>query len=400
MLEREKYLKTLASYAEKPLIKVLTGVRRCGKSTILQSFAEKLISGGIKKQQIISLNFEDLALEPLKNYRALHDYLISKIKDDNTPYFVFLDEIQEVESFERVVNSLHLRKNVDIYITGSNAFFMSGELSTLLSGRYIEIPIFPLSFSEFKNAYKELSKNDLYNKYITQGAMPYLINRENSYKEIRDYYGGIYNTVLLKDVVARKKISAPDILEKVVKFLAGNIGSLNSTKKIADTLTSFGRKISVNTLESYISALIDSLLFYKVSRFDIKGKEHLKTIDKYYIADLGFRNYLLGNERDNFGFVLENVIYLELLHRGYKVSVGKIGQKEIDFVAVSELGQVEYYQVALSIRENDVFEREIFPLTDVKDNYPKFLLHLDPDSNSVHKGIKILNALEWLEVVC
>ncbi len=396
MMEREKYLKTLASYAEKPLIKVLTGVRRCGKSTILLGFAEKLISGGIKKQQIISLNFEDLALEPLKNYRALYDYLISKITDDNTQYYVFLDEIQEVDGFERVVNSLHLRKNVDIYITGSNAFFMSGELSTLLSGRYIEIPIFPLSFSEFKNAYKELPKNDLYNKYITQGAMPYLINRENSYKEIRDYYGGIYNTVLLKDVVARKKISAPDILEKVVKFLAGNIGSLNSTKKIADTLTSFGRKISVNTLESYISALIDSLLFYKVSRFDIKGKEHLKTIDKYYIADLGFRNYLLGNERDNFGFVLENVIYLELLHRGYKVSVGKIGQKEIDFVAVSELGQVEYYQVALSIRESDVFEREISALTDIKDNYPKFLLHLDPDPDSVHKGINILNALEWL----
>jgi len=396
MLKREKYLKALESYAEKPLIKVLTGVRRCGKSTILQSFAEKLISSGVKNEQIISLNFEDLALEHLKNYRTLYDYLISKIADDNTQYFVFLDEIQEVESFERVVNSLYLRKNVDIYITGSNAFFMSGELSTLLSGRYIEIPIFPLSFSEFKNAYKELSKNDLYNKYITQGAMPYLINRENSYREIRDYYGGIYNTVLLKDVVARKKISATDILEKVIKFLAGNIGSLNSTKKIADTLTSFGRKISVNTLENYINALIDSLLFYKVSRFDIKGKEHLKTIDKYYIADLGFRNYLLGNERDNLGFVLENVIYLELLRRGYKVSVGKIGMKEIDFVAISELGQVEYYQVAFSIRENDVFEREISALMDIKDNYPKFLLHLDPDPDSSHKGIKLLNALEWM----
>jgi predicted AAA+ superfamily ATPase len=396
MLFREKHLEMLMAYSKKPLIKVLTGVRRCGKSTILQSFMEMLISKGVKKKQIISLNFEDMALEHLKNYHALYDYLISKINDDKKQYFVFLDEIQEVPSFERVVDSLHLRKNVDIYITGSNAFFMSGELATLLSGRYVEIPIFPLSFSEFKTAYKKLSKIDLYSKYITQGAMPYLINRENSYGEIRDYYGGIYSTVLLKDVVGRKKISAPDILEKVVKFLAGNIGSLNSTKKIADTLTSFGRKISVNTLESYISGLVDSLLFYKVSRFDIKGKEHLKTIDKYYIADLGFRNYILNNERDGFGFCLENVIFLELLRRGCKVSIGKIGQKEIDFVAVSSLGQIEYYQVALTIRGNETFDREISALMDIRDNFPKFLLHLDPDPDSTHNGIKVLNALNWL----
>jgi len=396
MLKREKILDTLMAYSQKPLIKVLTGVRRCGKSTILQSFAEKLVSRGIKKERIISLNFEDLAFEHLKNYRSLYKYLLSKIADDKAIHFVFLDEIQEVVNFERVVNSLYLRKNIDIYITGSNAFFMSGELATLLSGRYVEIPIFPLSFSEFSNAYKKLSKSDLYNKYITQGAMPYLINRENSYREIRDYYGGIYSTVLLKDVVSRKKISAPDILENVVKFLAGNIGSLNSTKKIADTLTSFGRKTSVNTLENYIGGLVDALLFYKVSRFDIKGKEHLKTIDKYYIVDLGFRNYLLNNERDNFGFVLENVIYLELLRRGYRVSIGKIGLKEVDFVAVSAVGQIEYYQVALTVRDKETFEREISALMDIRDNFPKFLLHLDPEPDSVHRGIKVLNALRWL----
>ncbi|MDR0307084.1 MAG: ATP-binding protein [Chitinispirillales bacterium] len=396
MLIREKYLETLASYSEKPIIKVLTGIRRCGKSTLLQNFAKKLIAAGVKEEQIISLNFEDLAFERLKEYHALYEYVTSKIKDDETRYYIFLDEIQEVASFERVVDSLHLRKNCDIYITGSNAFFMSGELATLLSGRYIEIPIFPLSFAEFRDSYKDLSKYDLYSRYITQGALPYLINRENSYKEIREYYGGIYNTVLLKNVVSRKRIAAPDVLEKVVKFLAGNIGSLNSTKKIADTLTSHGRKISVNTLESYIGGLVDSLLFYRASRFDIKGKEHLKTIEKYYIADLGFRNYLLNNEKSDFGFVLENVIYLELLRRGYKVSVGKAGTQEIDFVAISALGQTEYYQVALTIRDNATFEREVSVLTNVKDNFPKILLHIDPDPDSVHEGINILNALDWL----
>jgi predicted AAA+ superfamily ATPase len=264
MLKREKYLKILQKYAEKPIIKVLTGVRRCGKSTILESFAQKLIKNGVKKKQIISLNFENLAIEHLKDYHKLYDYLTSKIIGKSR-YYIFLDEIQEVKNFERVVDSLYLKKNVDIYITGSNANFMSGELATLLSGRYIEIPIFSLSFDEFKNAYPRISKNDLYNKYITQGAMPYLINRENNYQEIREYYGGIYNTVLLKDVISRKKISAPDSLERVVRFLADNIGSLNSIKKIADSLTSFGHKISVNTLENYIEALTSSLLFYKVN---------------------------------------------------------------------------------------------------------------------------------------
>ena len=395
MLKRVKYLKILQKYAEKPIIKVLTGVRRCGKSMILEAFAASLIKKGVKKKQIISLNFEDLAVEHLKNYRELYKYLTTKIIG-RSRYYIFLDEVQEVAGFERVVDSLYLKKNIDIYITGSNAHFMSSELATLLSGRYVEIPIFSLSYGEFKNAYPKLLKNDLYNKYITQGAMPYLINRENNYQEIRDYYGGIYNTVLLKDVISRKKISAPDSLERVVKFLADNIGSLNSIKKIADSLTSFGHKISVNTLENYVQALTDSLLFYKVSRYDIKGKEHLKTLDKYYVADLGFRNYLLNNERDNYGSVLENIVYLELIRRGYKVSVGKIGTREIDFVAISPLGRIEYYQVALTIRAKETFEREVSALMDIKDNYPKILLHLDSDPDSTYNGIKVLNALGWL----
>lgn len=396
MIKRESYLSQLREYAGKPLIKVLTGVRRCGKSTLLDEFARMLAADGARPPHVIAVNFEDLRHEPLKDYRALHAFIVAKMRDPKARYAIFLDEIQLVPAYEKAVDSLQLRKNADIYLTGSNAYFLSGDLATLLSGRYIEIPVFPLSLAEFRQANPALSPADLYAKYLSQGSLPYLTQFAQTPRQIRDYYGGVCNTVLIKDVIARKKISDPHLLERVAQFLAQNIGSLNSVKSICDALNAAGRSISVNTTESYISGLTDALLFYKVGRYDIKGKELLKSGHKHYLCDLGFRNYLLDNERTDFGAVLENVIYLELARRGYKIAIGRVGAREVDFAAVSPLGGLEYYQVALTLRPPGVFEREIAALEAIRDSHPKTVLHLDPDPATQHNGIRLLNALDWL----
>jgi predicted AAA+ superfamily ATPase len=395
-VKRDKYVLELLKNKDRHVIKVLTGMRRCGKSTILEQFAAELTASGVKNDQIISVNFEDINSESLQEYHALNNYVLKRIHDDEQKYYLLLDEIQMVPEFEKVINSLFLRKNLDIYITGSNAYYLSGELATLLTGRYIEFKVFPFSFSEFRSVYSNLDELKAYEKFLVQGGMPYLINYEADDKSIRDYYEGIYSTVLVKDVISRKRVADSSILQSVAKFLASNVGNLNTTKRIADTLTTFGRKISVNTLESYISGLVDAMIFYKCSRYDIKGKEYLKTGDKYYIVDIGFRNYLMNNATMDSGFVLENIVYIELVRRGYKVSVGKVGDKEVDFVATSTLGQVEYYQVALTIRDTKVWEREVSALEAIKDNNPKYILHLDPDPDSQHNGIKVMSATNWL----
>ncbi|MDR1868483.1 MAG: ATP-binding protein [Treponema sp.] len=385
----------MIGYKDKELIKVVTGIRRCGKSTMLELFRLWLLGNGVEQRQIQTINFEDINSSHLTDYKVLHDHILKNCVPKKMNY-VFLDEIQHVNQFQRTVDSLFIRKNIDLYVTGSNARLLSGELSTLLSGRYIEIHMLPLSFLEYISAFDGL--HDLlkkYHDYTSNSSFPYSLKLRDEPYQIRDYLGGIYNTIVLKDVVERKKIADVSILERVIRFMFDNIGSLCSVKKIADTLVSSGRQISVNTVETYLSALTDSYILYRVGRYDVRGKEYLKTGHKYYLADVGLRFYLLGSAGSDAGRILENVVFLELLRRGWEVNVGKIDDKEIDFV-VQRGGAREYYQVSLSVRDEKTLERELRSLNAVKDNYPKFLLTMDDDPSSDNNGIRQINVLDWL----
>lgn len=391
MVIRTSYLNKLKKMRDKQIIKVITGVRRCGKSTLLLQFQEYLKAYGVADNQIIAVNFEDLANEPLLNFRVLYDYIINRLESDKMTY-VFLDEIQAVPDFQKAVDSLFIKNNVDIYITGSNAYMMSGELATLLSGRYIELKMLPLSFCE----YAELIGKDYktaWTSFFKNGAMPYASILEDS--DIRrEYLSGIYNTVLLKDVVARNKIQDVSLLESVIKFLFDNIGNIVSSKKIADTLVSYGRKASVTTIESYIQALLDACIIYKIGRYDVKGKQYLKSLGKYYIVDIGLRRLLLGDKNSDIGHILENIVFLELLRRDYKVSIGKIDDLEVDFVA-ENAGEKIYFQVAASVLDENAFAREIKPLKKIADNYPKYIISMDEISSN-EDGIKQVNIIDFL----
>lgn len=394
MIKRDIYLKKLIGFKDHPLIKVITGIRRCGKSTLLELFREYLLENGVENDRIISINFEDMNFSNLDDAQKLHDFVDSRLKK-NAKNYVFLDEIQKVADFQKAVDSLYIKKNVDIYITGSNAHLLSGELATLLSGRYVEVEMLPLSFKEY---IEFTGKSDLSRKfadYIRYSSFPFAVYLNNDAGKVRDYLGGIYNTVILKDVVAKKKIADILMLESVVRFMFDNIGSLLSTKKIADTMTSDGRKISTHTVESYISALMDSFIIYRAKRYDVKGKQYLKTNDKYYICDIGLRSFLLGNKGGDAGYVLENVIYLELLRRGYDVYVGKVKDKEVDFVAIKQ-DTVEYYQVALTVRDENKLKTELASLQAIPDHNPKYLLTLDDDPPANHNGIRQINAIDFL----
>lgn len=307
--------------------------------------------------------------------------------------YIFLDEIQNVSNFEKVVNGLFIKKNVDLYITGSNSYLLSGELATYLTGRYMQIHMLPLSFQEYVNISSDKNELKIYENYIENGGFPYIINLYNDNALIRNYLDGIYNTILMKDVVSRGKIGDTMILESVVKFIFDNIGNLVSTKKISDTLKSNGRSNSVNTIENYLSYLLDSYLIYKVSRYDIKGREYLKTGNKYYVCDLGLRNYLLGEVRDR-GSILENLIFLELKRRGYQIYIGKNDDKEVDFVIKNEDG-LKYIQVSESVRDKATLEREISALDSIEDHYPKYLITLDYDKAN-YNGIKQISAIDFL----
>ena len=323
MIRRESYLKKLQGYQEKNLIKVITGIRRCGKTTLLEMFRNDLLEQGIEANQIISINFEDMNYMDLLEAKPLHDHLIERLTDKMN--YLFLDEIQMVAGFERVLDSLFIRKNVDLYVTGSNAHMLSGELATLLSGRYVEIFMLPLSLMEFSEGLGEIgSKDSLYSRYLDVSSFPYALELKDDPELRRGYLEGIFNTVILKDVVARKKIADAMMLDSVIRFLFDSIGSMVSIKKISDTMTSSGRKISTHTVESYIQGLMESYVVYQVKRYDIKGKQHLKTQEKYYVADIGLRYLLLGRKRVDVGHILENIVYLELLRRGYEVYIGKV----------------------------------------------------------------------------
>lgn len=395
MIQRQEYLDKLIAFKDKQLIKVISGIRRCGKSTLFLLFQQYLLNNGVKEEQIISLNFEDPNNYNLLNYMDLYKYISSKI-NPKKKFYVFLDEIQNVENFEKAVDGLFIKENVDVYITGSNAYFLSGELATLLSGRYVEIKMLPLSFNEYLSAQSD--KTDIerkFSKYLTNGGFPYVLKLDDDKRIIIDYLQGIYNTIILKDIVQRKKISDVAILESVVKFLFDNIGNNTSAKKISDTLTSSNRKTSSPTVENYLQALSDSFIIYKANRFDITGKQLLKTSEKYYVADLGLKQLLLATQKQNIGHNIENVVYLELLRRGYQVYVGKMDSYEVDFVAINN-ENIEYYQVAQTVMAEETLERELNSLNKIKDHNPKFLLTMDNVPTISHNGIKQINLIDWL----
>ena len=406
-IDRKEYLNFLVKSKDRQIIKVVSGVRRCGKSTLFEIYKDFLLENGVAKNQIISINFEDIDYEELTDYKKLYEYIKSKMIGDKKNY-IFLDEIQHVDKFEKVVDSLFIKENTDLYITGSNAYFMSSELATLLSGRYIELKMLPLSFKEYYKAKLEYEKMEqkenrisktliqYYNEYIVNSSFPYTLQLDSDLKNIHEYLSGIYNSVLLKDIVARLKISDVMRLESVVKYIFDNIGNLTSLSKIGNTLTSMGRKTDAKTIEKYIRGLIDSLLVHEVSRYNIKGKEFLSTLSKYYVADLGLRQMILGNRNIDMGHILENVIYLELLRRKGNVYVGQFDKNEIDFVIVNS-NEIEYYQVALTVLDENTLKRELDAFKNIKDNYPKYLITLDDVMvNTDYDGIKVVNALEWL----
>lgn len=396
MIPRNDYLDSLINLRDKQIIKVVTGIRRCGKSTLFELFQEYLLQNGVEPEQIITFNLEDGDYADIEDNKALYNLVRERLLPDKMNY-IFLDEVQRVEDFQKAVDSLFIKKNCDVYITGSNAYLLSGELATLLSGRYVEIKMLPLSFKEYVSAFPEDSNKDrLYQQYLHNSSFPYTLELKRP-KDIRQYLEGIYNSIVLKDIVTRKRFQDVDMLKSVVRFLFDNIGNMCSTKKIADTMTSAGRKISVHTVESYLTALTDSFIFYRVGRYDIKGKQYLKTGDKYYAADIGLRYNVLGTKKADEGHILENIVYLELLRRGYEVYVGKVGAAEVDFIAIGDEGE-EYYQVAYTVIDADgsTLARELAPLDAINDHNPKYLLTMDFTPLTSHNGIKQINALDWL----
>lgn len=397
MIERKEYLDQLIRFKDKDLIKVVTGIRRCGKSTLFELFINYLKENGIKNDQIITLNLEDADYN-FDNYKELYDYVNKKI-DSEKQYYVFLDEVQNVPMFQKAVDSLYIKKNVDVYITGSNAYLLSGELATLLSGRYVEIKMLPLSFREYLSAFDLTvkSKYEYFLDYMRNGGMPGNIPIiQDNPNDLDTYLEGIFTTVVYKDIIARNNITDRMLLESVLRFMFDSIGSPISTKKISDTLTSKGISTSNHTVENYISAFLDSFLIYKAKRFDVKGKNILARDYKYYVVDQGLRSYLLGKKADSdMGHILENIVYLELLRRGYKVYVGKVDDLEVDFVCENRDG-LRYYQVALSVRDDAVLERELKSLQKTGDHYPKCLLTLDMDLETDYDGISKINVIDWL----
>ncbi len=394
MLNRPLYLNRLISLKDKQLIKIITGIRRCGKSALFELFQDYLLQNGVSKQQIQSINFEENDNEDLQNYKLLYQHIKKNLVPDKMNY-IFLDEIQNVPEFQKTVDSLYIQKNVDLYVTGSNAYLLSGELATLLSGRYIEINMLPLSFKEYSQAFPNVSKSDLFPNYIQNSSFPYAIQLQDDPSSLYQYLDGIYNTILIKDIANRKKMTDTSQLHRIVRFMADNIGNITSIKKISDTMKSDRQDIAPHTVDAYLTALKESFILYAASRYDVKGKEYLKTGEKYYLADVGLRYMLLGNKAQDFGHILENIVYLELLRRGYKVYVGKVGTQEVDFIALKGT-DTEYYQVSLSVLDKNTLQRELSPLEKILDHNPKFLLTLDALPVSSHNGIKQINALDWL----
>lgn len=403
MVKRKEYLNKLIEWKDEQVIKVVTGIRRCGKSTLLLQYQDYLRENGVADEQIISLNFEELENEDLLDYKALYSYIKERLCKDKMTY-IFLDEIQNVASFEKAIDSLYVKDNTDVYITGSNSYLLSGELATLLTGRYVEISMLPLSFAEYKELSNE-SEENAFSEYMRYGGMPYVASISKTEEKVNTYIEGIYNTVVVKDIEDRQKRRETDpdkrkindiaLHKTIAKYLSSVIGSPVSVKSVTDYLISNGRRVSPNTVDDYMDALAESYIFYPAERFDIVGKEILKSNKKWYIVDLGLRNHILPRKNYDLGFSIENIVYFELLRRGYKVNIGKYGNSEVDFVAQKN-GVLTYYQVTADMTNETTFEREMTPLKNIKDNYEKIVLTLDKFSVGNYEGIKVVNLIDWL----
>lgn len=403
MVERKEYLDELISWKDEQVIKVVTGIRRCGKSTLLMQYQDWLRANGISEEQIISVNFEELEYEELLDYKKLYAYLKNRLVAGKMTY-IFLDEIQKVPEFEKVVDSLYVKADVDIYITGSNAYMLSGDLATLLTGRYVEIKMLPLSLKEFLKV-ADLDEDHGFAEYLKCGGLPYVAKMNRTTEKVETYLEGIYNTVIVKDIEDRqsrrdsepskRKITDIALLKSIAKYLASVVGSPVSIRSITDYLISSGRKISPNTVDDYVDALTESFIFYPAERFDIVGKQLLKVNKKFYIVDLGLRNHILPRKNYDLGFSLENIVYFELLRRGYKVLIGKLGNTEVDFVAEKQ-GEYIYYQVTADMSAQETFEREMRPLKLIRDNYEKVILTTDHLTTGNYNGIRVKNLIDWL----
>lgn len=395
IIQRTEYLNKLIAFKDKQLIKIVTGIRRCGKSTLLGMYQDWLKEQGITDEQIISINFKDIDYEELTDYKKLYAYIKEHLAKNKMTY-IFLDEVHHINDFPKIVDSLYIKKNIDIYITGSNAYMLSSEIATLISGRYVQIEMLPLSFKEYMESTGNMNDRGIkYAEYLESSSFPYALELKGQPNELRDYLEGIYNTIVVKDIVNRKKITDTMMLKSLLRFVFDNIGSPLSSKRIADTMTSDGRKIDAKTVDKYLEALSESYVIYQAKRYNIKGKQYLKTLDKYYIVDIGMRYMLLGSRSTDAGHILENIVYLELIRRGYDVYVGKVDEFEVDFVAQNGRGTV-YYQVALTVRDEKTLERELRPLQLIRDHYPKYILTLDDDPEAQYEGIRRINARDWL----
>lgn len=399
-VERKEYMEQLLAWKDEKVIKVVTGLRRSGKSTLLEQYMEKLRKDGVEDDRILYINFENLENEDLLDYRLLHSYLSSRLVKGRMTY-IFLDEIQLVKNFQKCVDSIFIKDNTDIYITGSNAYLLSGELATLLAGRYVEISILPLSFMEFTCLNESDSNDSAFFDYMKYGGLPYVSLMERTEEKVGMYYDGVYNTVVVKDILEReerkgtRRVRDITLLNAVTKYLASVIGSPVSIKGITDYVASNGRKVSFNTIDDYVAALTESYLFYPCFRYDISGKEILKNNCKIYMVDPGLRNYILPKKNYDLAFTIENIVFLELRRRGFKVYVGKLREKEVDFVAVKN-GTQQYIQVTASLVDSATFEREIGGLRKIRDNYSKTILTLDRLTEGDYEGIRIMNLIDWL----
>lgn len=403
MVKRKEYLEKLKDWKDEQVIKVVTGIRRCGKSTLLLQYQDYLRENGISDEQIISLNFEELENEDLLDYKALYSHIKERLCKDKMTY-IFLDEIQNVASFEKAIDSLYVKENTDVYITGSNSYLLSGELATLLTGRYVEISMLPLSFAEYKEL-TDKSIDDAFSEYMRYGSMPYVATMSKTEEKVNTYIEGIYNTVVVRDIEDRQKRKETDpdkrkindiaLLKTIAKYLSSVVGSLVSVKSVTDYLISNGRRVSPNTVDDYMDALAESYIFYPVDRFDIVGKEILKSNKKWYVVDLGLRNHILPRKNYDLGFSIENIVYFELLRRGYKVNIGKYANGEVDFVAQKN-SVLTYFQVTADMTNEATFKREMTSLENIKDNYEKVVLTLDKFSVGNYEGIKVINLIDWL----
>lgn len=403
MIERREYLQKLLLWKDEQVIKVVTGIRRCGKSTLLKQYQEYLLRHGVSARQIISVNFEELEYEYLLDYQELYQYMKKRLCPGEMTY-IFLDEIQKVAAFEKVVDSLSVKENTDIYITGSNAYMLSGDLATFLSGRYVEISMLPLSFREYSQL-RKIPAEEAFAEYMNTGSMPYIAAMNRTQEKVDMYLEGIYHTVIVRDIEDRqlrkekepgkRKITDIVLLKTIARYLASVIGNPVSVQSVTNYLVSSGRKVSPNTINDYMEALTESFVFYPVERFDIVGKQILKVNKKMYMVDLGLRSHILPRKQYDLGFSLENIVFFELLRRGYKVSVGKNGTAEVDFV-VQKQGILTYIQVTADMLAEETFKREMRPLQSIRDNYEKIILTMDRFTPGNYEGIKVIYVLDWL----